>query len=78
MPGILASLVLIASTFLHIDKPPRFTLPTPFFLLAVTTIATIVGAFVPLGLNPLRFDPTAATGAFVAASNDVVGSWLNF
>lgn len=56
----------------------RLALATSFSLLSVTTIAAIVGAFVPLGLNRLSIDPAAATGVFITTSNDVVGVLVYF
>jgi len=76
--AILASLILLGSTVFDLDNPVRLALATSFSLLSVTTIAAIVGAFVPLGLNRIGIDPAAATGVFITTSNDVLGVLVYF
>ena len=53
-------------------------MPTSLTLLTVTTIAAIVGSFVPLALDRMGIDPAAATGVFITTSNDVVGVLVYF
>ena len=76
--SILAALILAGSLVFDVEDPVRLALATSMSLLTVTTIAAIVGSFVPLGLNRLGLDPAAATGVFITASNDVVGVLVYF
>jgi magnesium transporter len=46
--------------------------------MTVTTIAALVGASVPFGLNRFGIDPAAATGVFITTSNDVLGVLVYF
>jgi len=70
--------VLLGSTVFEIENPLRLALATSLSLLSVTTIAAIVGAFVPLALDRLGIDPAAATGVFITTSNDVLGILVYF
>ncbi|WP_172653328.1 magnesium transporter [Methyloceanibacter caenitepidi] len=76
--SILASLILGGSLVFEVADPVRLALATSMSLLTVTTIAAIVGSFVPLALNRLGIDPAAATGVFITTSNDVVGVLVYF
>ncbi len=76
--SILAALILLGSTVFEIDNPARLAMATSLSLLSVTTIAAIVGAFVPLVLHRVGIDPAAATGVFITTSNDVLGVLVYF
>lgn len=75
---ILASLILAGSLVFDVNEPLRLALATSMSLLTVTTIAAIVGSFVPLALHRMGIDPAAATGVFITTSNDVVGVLVYF
>lgn len=75
---ILASLILAGSLVFDVNEPLRLALATSMSLLTVTTIAAIVGSFVPLALHRVGIDPAAATGVFITTSNDVVGVLVYF
>ena len=47
-------------------------------LLTVTTIAAMVGAFVPTALDRISIDPAAVTGVFITTSNDILGVLVFF
>ena len=75
---MLASLVMVMSGVFDIENAPRLALATSFSLMTVTTIAALVGASVPFGLNRFGIDPAAATGVFITTSNDVLGVLVYF
>jgi len=76
--SILAALILLGSMFFDVEQLVRLALATSLSLLTVTSIAAIVGAFVPLALHRLGIDPAEATGVFITTSNDVVGVLVYF
>ena len=76
--AILAALILIASQVFAINDPVRLALATSLSLLTVTTIAALVGAFVPMALDRIGIDPAMATGVFITTSNDVLGVFVFF
>jgi magnesium transporter len=75
---MLAILVMAMSVLFDIENAPRLALATSFSLMIVTTIAALVGASVPFGLNRFGIDPAAATGVFITTSNDVLGVLVYF
>ncbi|MEO1193159.1 MAG: magnesium transporter [Pseudomonadota bacterium] len=75
---IVAGLVFLASTLVPIDAPHRLALSVFFSLIAVTTIAAVVGASVPVLLDRIGIDPAMATGVFITTSNDVLGVLVFF
>ncbi|ODR98958.1 hypothetical protein AUC68_07300 [Methyloceanibacter methanicus] len=76
--SILATLIFAGSLVFDVEDPVRLALATSLSLLTVTTIAAIVGSFVPLALDRIGIDPAAATGVFITTSNDVVGVLVYF
>ncbi len=76
--GLLAILVFLASQLFDIHDPLRLITATALSLLTVTTIAALVGAFVPVALHRFGFDPAVATGVFITTSNDVIGVLIFF
>lgn len=75
---ILAMLVMVMSGLFDIENAARLAMATSFSLMTVTTIAALVGASVPFGLNRFGIDPAAATGVFITTSNDVLGVLVYF
>ncbi|GAB5469514.1 MAG: magnesium transporter [Rhodospirillales bacterium] len=75
---IVAGLVFLASTVVPIEAPHRLALSVFFSLIAVTTIAAVVGASVPVLLEKIGIDPAMATGVFITTSNDVLGVLVFF
>jgi magnesium transporter len=47
-------------------------------MLAVLTIAALLGTLVPLFLKRIRIDPAIATGPFITTSNDIIGLTIYF
>ncbi len=47
-------------------------------MLIVITLASLIGAAVPLLLKQLGIDPAVATGPFITVSNDIIGVWVYF
>ena len=76
--AILAVLILIGSHVFDIEAPLRLALAVSLALVCVTTIAAMVGAFVPMALDRMGIDPAAATGVFITTSNDVIGVLVFF
>ncbi len=69
--GLFAQLQFVAFS-------PNLGIVVGISITASMTIATSIGAFVPLFLNKLDIDPAVATGPFVATSIDIVGVTLYF
>lgn len=76
--AILAMLILIGGQIFDIEEPLRLAAAVSLALLCVTTIAAMVGAFVPMALDRIGIDPAAATGVFITTSNDVIGVLVFF
>ncbi len=76
--AVLAGLILVAGQVFAIDEPIRLALATSLSLLTVTTMAALVGAFVPIALDRIGIDPAMATGVFITTSNDVLGVLVFF
>ncbi len=57
---------------------PNLGLVVGLSIVSSMTIATTIGAFVPLFLNRLEIDPAVATGPFVTTSIDIIGVTLYF
>lgn len=75
---ILAVLIGLASLVVEIDEPLSLALATSLALLIVTSIAALVGAFVPIALNRIGINPAIACGVFITTSNDVLGVLVFF
>jgi magnesium transporter len=69
--GLFAQLQFVAFS-------PNLGIIVGISITASMTIATSIGAFIPLFLNKLDIDPAVATGPFVATSIDIVGVTLYF
>lgn len=76
--SILAALILIGSQIFDIEAPVRLAASVSLALLTVTTIAALVGAFVPMALDRIGIDPATATGVFITTSNDILGVLVFF
>ncbi len=76
--SILAARILVGLDCVRDRQSPRLAMATSLSLLSVTTIAAIVGAFVPLVLHRVGIDPAAATGVFITTSNDVLSVLVYF
>ncbi|PIQ60075.1 MAG: magnesium transporter [Bacteroidetes bacterium CG12_big_fil_rev_8_21_14_0_65_60_17] len=77
---VLALAVLILSYITPIDgaRVVRLAMTAGLALLIVVTIATTIGASVPLLLDRFDVDPALATGPFITASNDILGILIFF
>jgi len=77
---LLALAVLALSAVTPIDSAniPRLAMTAALALLIVVTIATTIGASVPLLLDRFDIDPALATGPFITASNDILGILIFF
>ncbi len=75
---IVAGLVFLATFAIDIDNPHLLALSVFCSLVAVTTIAAVVGSTVPLILDKIGIDPALATGVFITTSNDVLGVLVFF
>jgi magnesium transporter len=47
-------------------------------LLAALSMATIIGAVIPLVINKLKIDPAIASGPFITTLNDIIGLMIYF
>ena len=61
-----------------LGQPQRLALTVGLTLVAVTLIATTVGAFVPFALRRVGVDPASAMGPFVTTLNDIIGLSVYF
>ncbi|WP_059106104.1 magnesium transporter [Shouchella shacheensis] len=77
MLGLICMLVLgITVTFIHGNWLLAFIVGVSIFL--TLSIATIVGATVPLIINKLKLDPAIASGPFITTVNDILGLLIYF
>lgn len=76
--SIVSILILVAAQFVTIENAHLLALSTTLAMMSVTTLASVVGAIVPLVLKKLGQDPAAATGVFITTSNDVFGVLIYF
>lgn len=49
-----------------------------FSILATLSVATVIGATVPLLINKLKLDPAIASGPFITTLNDILGLLIYF
>jgi magnesium transporter len=68
-----AAVVLLAALALPVDRAPALALTAGLALVAVTTIASLIGAAVPVALDRMGIDPAVSTGIFITTGNDVFG-----
>jgi len=76
--------VLAASAWLILDKPPMFCVTVGAGLLCSMTLASAFGTLVPIAFHAAKIDPAVATGPLVTTAMDVLGigtyltlaSWL--
>ncbi|MEM7179170.1 MAG: magnesium transporter [Pseudomonadota bacterium] len=72
--GAVVSCLIFAATFVvEIPRPVHLGASVSLALIVVTTLASTVGAVIPVVLKYLKLDPAVATGIFITTSNDVFG-----
>lgn len=77
MLGIVCALVLmIIIPFLYGSYLIAFIVGISLFL--TLSVATIVGAVVPVAINKLNLDPAIASGPFITTVNDIIGLLIYF
>ncbi len=75
---LLALLVVLISQFFSILDPERLAVAAGLSVAAVTIMAAMLGAAVPLLLDRLGVDPAVATGVFITTANDIFGVIVYF
>ena len=71
-------LVGIASEYITVTSKPNLGIVIVLSIFFSMTIATAVGASVPIVLKKLSFDPAISTGPFVTTAIDIIGVALYF
>ncbi|SLN71630.1 Magnesium transporter MgtE [Roseovarius albus] len=75
---IVAFLIAAAEFIFDIPDPLYLALSAGLALIIVTTLASVVGAVVPIILDRFNLDPAVSTGIFITTSNDVFGVLVFF
>jgi len=76
--GFACGLILLVTTTVFWQEQFNFTLILSVSLVVIMINATMIGAFIPLFLKRLKFDPAISTGPFVQTANDIVGLIIYF
>ena len=76
--SLLSLLVIGATWIIDIDAAPQLALAAGISLVAVTMVAAMIGAMVPLILDYFSIDPALATGVFITTSNDILSVLVFF
>ncbi|UCZ53629.1 magnesium transporter [Bacillus shivajii] len=77
MLGLICAVVLmIVVPFLYGSYLLAFIVGISLFL--TLSIATIIGAVVPVAINKLKLDPAIASGPFITTVNDILGLLIYF
>ncbi|WP_096435229.1 magnesium transporter [Alteribacter populi] len=77
MLGIICAVVLmVVVPFLYDSYILAFIVGISLFL--TLSIATIIGAVVPVAINKLKLDPAIASGPFITTVNDILGLLIYF
>lgn len=76
--GAACGLILLITTQLFWDEELSFALVLSASLVIIMINATMIGAFIPLVLKRLNFDPAISTGPFVQTINDILGLIIYF
>ena len=75
---VLSVFIVVTSGLNDIDRPGELAATATFALMVAMTMATTLGAVIPLVLRRLGADPAVATGVFIAAANDILGVSIFF
>ena len=75
---VLALLIGAVVVAFGLGDPSKLSVTVGLTLMAVTLIATTVGALVPFGLQRAGVDPASAMGPFVTTLNDIIGLSVYF
>ncbi|MEO1058771.1 MAG: magnesium transporter, partial [Actinomycetota bacterium] len=72
--GLVLSAFIVATSGVNdVDRPAELAATATLALMVAMSMATTLGAVVPLVLKRFGADPAVATGVFIAASNDILG-----
>lgn len=75
---VVSALIFAATALIEVPRPVNLAVSAGLALIVVTTLASAIGAAVPVILNQLGKDPAVATGIFITTSNDVFGVLIFF
>ncbi|MBY8975347.1 magnesium transporter [Rhodobacteraceae bacterium NNCM2] len=70
---VVSILIFAASMVIEVPRPFQLAASAGLALVIVTTLASSIGATVPVVIKYLGLDPAVATGIFITTSNDVFG-----
>lgn len=73
---ICAAVLMIIVPFLYGSYILAFIVGISLFL--TLSIATVIGAIVPVAINKLKLDPAIASGPFITTVNDILGILIYF
>ncbi|EGL83547.1 magnesium transporter [Caldalkalibacillus thermarum TA2.A1] len=78
MLGLICALVLVLAIPLLYDGNWVLGMVVAVSLFAALSVATVVGAAIPLVINKLRIDPAIASGPFITTLNDIIALFIYF
>ncbi|MDQ0339260.1 magnesium transporter [Caldalkalibacillus uzonensis] len=78
MLGLICSLVLVLTVPVIYDGDLVLGVIVASSLLAALSVATVIGAIIPLIINKLRIDPAVASGPFITTLNDIIALLIYF
>mgnify|MGYP001316292594 CR=1 FL=1 len=76
--GLVCGIVLSMLIALFYDANMILGFIVGFSLFCVLSIATVVGALIPLIIHKLNIDPAVASGPFITTINDIIGLMIYF
>ncbi|OEF97754.1 magnesium transporter [Desulfuribacillus alkaliarsenatis] len=74
----IALLVIIPVAYFTYDAKFMLAFIVAFSLLCTLSIATMIGAIIPILINKLKIDPAVASGPFITTLNDIIGLLIYF
>ncbi len=80
MLGLICAVVifLIITIVPYLQGPPILGVIVGVSIFCTLSVATVIGATVPLIINKLKIDPAIASGPFITTINDILGLLIYF
>ncbi len=76
--GLILAVILFVGAHWLLGVNTGIGITVTVSLIAVITIASLIGTFIPIILNKYGIDPALATGPFITTSNDILGILIYF
>lgn len=75
--GVVCSILLFIIIVVRYQQPILGLIVSVSLTIAMT-VATLLGALVPIGMNKMNIDPAVASGPFITTMNDVISMLIYF